>query len=107
MKKIDFTGYVSPLTWRYGSSEMRELFSEEHKYRIWRKIWVALARAQHKAGLVVKNELDDLVATKPRSTSMKLREKKKQTRRRCGIEFASVARIGGVNSPGCHEYGYS
>ncbi len=31
---------------RYGSKEMREIFSEENKRKLWRKIWVALAEAQ-------------------------------------------------------------
>jgi len=56
----NFKTYQSPFTWRYGSDQMRQIFSEENKYKIWRQIWVALARAQHKAGLVSKEELDDL-----------------------------------------------
>jgi len=39
---------------------MRTIFSEEHKYRLWRRIWVALAESQFKAGLLSKEELDDL-----------------------------------------------
>ena len=60
MTTTDFANYVSPLSWRYGSSDMRRIFSEHHKYELWRKIWVALARAQYKAGLVSKEELSDL-----------------------------------------------
>ena len=56
----DYTKYTSPFSWRYGSEEMRTIWSEENKYKIWRKIWVELARAQHKEGLVGKDELDDL-----------------------------------------------
>jgi len=44
--------YLSPFTWRYGSGEMRAIWSEAHKRRLWRRIWVALAAAQHQAGLV-------------------------------------------------------
>lgn len=39
---------------------MRRIFSEEYKFRLWRKIWVALAQAQHKAGLISEKELNDL-----------------------------------------------
>jgi len=39
---------------------MRKIFSERHKYELWRKIWIALAEAQHQAGLVTKDEIDDL-----------------------------------------------
>ncbi len=56
----DYTRYMSPFSWRYGSDPMRKIFSEENKYRLWRKIWVELARAQNKMGLVSKEELLDL-----------------------------------------------
>jgi adenylosuccinate lyase len=54
--------FLSPFTWRYGSQEMRRVWSEEHKRRLWRRIWVALAGAQREAGLVSEAELDDLRA---------------------------------------------
>ncbi len=54
--------FLSPFTWRYGSQEMRRLWSEEHKRRLWRRIWVALAEAEHQAGLVSEAALDDLRA---------------------------------------------
>jgi adenylosuccinate lyase len=54
--------FLSPFTWRYGSQEMRGLWSQEHKRRLWRQVWVALAEAQHAAGLVSEAELDDLRA---------------------------------------------
>ena len=40
---VDYETYQSPFTWRYGSSEMRRLWSEAHKRRVWRQLWVALA----------------------------------------------------------------
>lgn len=61
MKKFDYTTYLSPFTWRYGSSQMRRVWSEEYKRKLWRKIWVLLAKTQHKEGLVTKTELDDLI----------------------------------------------
>ena len=54
--------YLSPFTWRYGSEEMRAIWSEEHKHRLWRRIWVALAAAQRQAGLVSDEQLADLRA---------------------------------------------
>jgi adenylosuccinate lyase len=60
--QFDHATYLSPLTWRYGSSEMRQIWSEVHKRRLWRRIWVALAEAQHEAGLVTADQVADLRA---------------------------------------------
>jgi len=57
---MDFSTYLSTFTWRYASDEMRHIFSEEYKYQLWRRIWVALAEVQHQAGLVSAAELSDL-----------------------------------------------
>ncbi len=57
-----YDDFLSPFSWRYGSSEMRGVFSERNRRLTWRRIWVALARAQTKAGLVSKNELADIEA---------------------------------------------
>lgn len=54
--------FLSPFTWRYGSDEMRQLWSEAHKRRLWRRIWVALAEAQQVAGLVTAEQVADLRA---------------------------------------------
>ncbi len=54
--------YESPLSSRYASPYMLGLFSPDTRYRTWRKLWVALARAEHKLGLPVTeaqvNELE-------------------------------------------------
>ncbi len=44
--------YVSPFTWRYGTPEMRRIWSELYARRLYRHIWVALARVQSRYGLV-------------------------------------------------------
>jgi adenylosuccinate lyase len=54
--------YLSPFTWRYGSPEMRRLWSEAHKRWLWRRIWVALAEAERAAGLVTPEQVADLRA---------------------------------------------
>lgn len=54
--------YLSPFAWRYGTPEMRTLWSEVHKRRLWRRIWVALAEAQQAAGLVTAAQVADLRA---------------------------------------------
>ncbi|NLX36449.1 MAG: adenylosuccinate lyase [Chloroflexi bacterium] len=54
--------FISPFTWRYGSDEMRSIWSEYHKRRLWRRIWVALAEVQAEAGLVTEVQAADLRA---------------------------------------------
>jgi len=48
--------YESPLSSRYASDCMLSLFSSDTRYQTWRKLWVALARAEHKLGLPVTEE---------------------------------------------------
>jgi len=38
--------YLSPFSWRYGSADMRHLWSEVHKRRLWRLVWVTLAEVK-------------------------------------------------------------
>ncbi len=54
--------YLSPFTWRYGSAVMRGVWSEEHKRRLMRRVWVALAAAQQRAGLVSPEQVAELRA---------------------------------------------
>ena len=61
-RSLPYETYLSPFTWRYGTEEMRHLWSQSHKRRLWRRVWVALARAQHEAGLVTAAQLADLEA---------------------------------------------
>lgn len=62
MPGYDHETYLSPLTWRYGSDEMRRIWSEVEKRRLLRRFWVALAEAQCEAGLVNQAQVDDLRA---------------------------------------------
>ncbi len=57
---FDYETYLSPFTWRYGSLEMRQLWSEAHKRLLWRQIWLALAEVEAEFGLVQPGQLDDL-----------------------------------------------
>jgi adenylosuccinate lyase len=59
---FDHETYLSPLTWRYGSADMRRVWSEAEKRRLLRRVWVALAEAQLEAGLVTSEQVADLRA---------------------------------------------
>lgn len=98
MKQQDFSTYQSPFTWRYGSAEMRSIFSEENKFKTWRKVWVALARAQQQAGLVSSDELTDLEEQQNEIDSERILEIEKETNHdvvAALYEFAEKAPIGG------------
>ena len=48
--------YESPLASRYASDYMLNLFSADTRYQTWRKLWVALAREEHRLGLPITEE---------------------------------------------------
>lgn len=48
--------YVNPLATRYASRAMLELFGENRKFRTWRRLWLALARAERELGIDVTDE---------------------------------------------------
>jgi adenylosuccinate lyase len=48
--------YNSPLNTRYASKEMSYIFSDEMKFKTWRKLWVALAEGEQELGLNITDE---------------------------------------------------
>ena len=59
----DRTNYENPLAGRYASPEMRRLFSDETKFRTWRRLWLALARAEKDLGLPISAaQIEELAA---------------------------------------------
>ena len=48
--------YTNPLSTRYASPEMQRLFSEQRKFSMWRRLWLALAEAQKELGLAISDE---------------------------------------------------
>lgn len=48
--------YISPFSERYASPEMQYVFSEDFKFSTWRRLWIALARAEKELGLDIKDE---------------------------------------------------
>ena len=55
--------YESPLSSRYASDYMLELFSSDTRYQTWRRLWVSLAKAEMKLGLpITQAQVDELSA---------------------------------------------
>lgn len=48
--------YISPLSERYASKDMQYIFSPEKKFRTWRRLWIALAKAEKELGLSITDE---------------------------------------------------
>ena len=48
--------YSSPLSERYASREMQYIFSQDNKFRTWRRLWVALAETEMELGLSITQE---------------------------------------------------
>ena len=48
--------YISPFSTRYSSDEMQYIFSDDNKFRTWRRLWIALAKAEKRQGLDITDE---------------------------------------------------
>jgi adenylosuccinate lyase len=90
--------FISPFTWRYGSEAMRQIWSERNKRRLMRQVWVALATAQHQAGLVSAEQLADLQVHAEQIDIERALEIEKETRHDVMAEirtFAEQCPVGG------------
>lgn len=90
--------YISPLTWRYSDQAMRHIWSEVHKRRLMRRVWVALAAAQQEAGLVSAEQLADLQSQAENVDLERALEIEKETRHDVMAEirtFAEQCPVGG------------
>ena len=50
------SGYAHPLVERYASREMLKVFSPQHRFETWRRLWIALAEAELEMGLPVEEK---------------------------------------------------
>ncbi|MDI3310832.1 MAG: adenylosuccinate lyase [Thermoanaerobacterium sp.] len=48
--------YENPLITRYASKEMSQIFSDDEKFKTWRKLWIALAKSEKELGLNITDE---------------------------------------------------
>ncbi len=96
---VDHDIYLSPFSWRYGSNEMRQLWSEVNKRRTWRKIWVALADIQSEYDLVSAEQVADLREHIDQINIPRALEIEKQIHHDLMAElkaFAESAKVGGA-----------
>lgn len=57
----DNSVYENPLITRYASREMSENFSDEKRFKLWRKLWIALAESEMELGLnIIKSQIDEM-----------------------------------------------
>ena len=55
--------YISPLSERYASREMQYIFSQDKKFRTWRRLWIALAETEKELGLnITEEQIEELKA---------------------------------------------
>ena len=58
---MDNTVYENPLITRYASREMSENFSDLKRFRLWRKLWIALAESEMELGLnITRAQIEDM-----------------------------------------------
>ncbi len=81
MISISTSVYESPLSSRYASDEMLYLFSQDKKFTTWRRLWIALARAEMRLGLpVTQEQIDEMEAHKDDINYDVAREEEKKLR---------------------------
>ena len=58
---MDNSVYQNPLITRYASSAMAENFSDEKRFKLWRKLWIALAESEMELGLnITKAQVEEM-----------------------------------------------
>ncbi|MDD6038948.1 MAG: adenylosuccinate lyase [bacterium] len=73
--------YTSPLSERYASKEMQYIFSQDMKFRTWRRLWIALAETEKELGLdITQEQIDELKAHKDDINYDVAREREKLVR---------------------------
>ena len=73
--------YVSPLSERYASKEMQYIFSQDMKFRTWRRLWIALAETEKELGLnITQEQIDELKAHKDDINYDVAKERERQVR---------------------------
>lgn len=73
--------YESPLGLRYASKEMQTLFSQDKKFKTWRKLWIALAQSEKELGLDISNDqIEELLRNQDNINYEVAKEREKEVR---------------------------
>lgn len=76
-----YNHYISPFSERYGSKEMQYIFSPEKKFKTWRLLWIALAKAEKELGLAISDEqIQELIKYKDKINFIAAKEREKEVR---------------------------
>ncbi len=70
--------YTTPLSTRYASKEMSYLFSDEKKFKTWRKLWIALAESEKELGLNITEEQIEELKLHSEDINYEVAEKKEK-----------------------------
>lgn len=93
---VDPSKPSNPLYDRYASREMAAIFSPEHRYRTWRRIWITLAETQKELGLDVTDEqLADLRKVADRIDFARVAEIERATRHDVVAHLRHFAELAG------------
>ncbi|MDE6612960.1 MAG: adenylosuccinate lyase, partial [Clostridia bacterium] len=71
----DNSVYQNPLITRYASKAMAENFSDDKRFKLWRKLWIALAEAEMELGLKITSSQVDEMKKYAESINFELAEK--------------------------------
>ncbi len=99
--------YVSPLSTRYASREMQHIFSDDFKFRTWRRLWISLAKAEQKLGLdITEEQIHELEAHKDDINYEVAQKREKEVRHDVMSHVyaygQAVSQGGGHHPFGCH-----
>ncbi|MBE6083038.1 MAG: adenylosuccinate lyase [Tissierellaceae bacterium] len=73
--------YESPFNTRYASKEMQYLFSPDMKFKTWRRLWIALAKAEKELGLnITEEQIDEMISHKDDINYKEAEEREREVR---------------------------
>ena len=105
--------YANPLITRYASREMAEAFSDDKRFKLWRKLWIALAESEMELGLNITQEQVDELKKYAETINFELAEKfEREVRhdvmahvRAYGEQAKSARRSANYKEKACQRYG--